>query len=143
MQTILLATGNEKKGKELQELCAGRFRVKTLRDLGLRPVLLTGDNEVTARAVGAVLGIDEVMDRATNAGNSGKMKQSQVEGASMKLLFDDIFAIDLGGNALGGRIASHSEGEVSEPHKNPNGLQNLGDGQKFGVRGFSLNFDCQ
>lgn len=35
MQTILLATGNEKKGKELQELCAGRFIVKTLRDLGL------------------------------------------------------------------------------------------------------------
>ena len=35
MQTILLATGNEKKGKELQELCAGRFVVKTLKDLGL------------------------------------------------------------------------------------------------------------
>ena len=57
--------------------------------------------------------IDEVMDRATNAGNSGKMKQSQVEGASMKLLFDDIFARDLGGNALGNLDAPKRAGTIT------------------------------
>jgi Cu+-exporting ATPase len=35
--------------------------VRALRDLGLRPVLLTGDNEATARAVAAEVGIDEVV----------------------------------------------------------------------------------
>ena len=35
--------------------------VASLRALGLRPVLLTGDNETTARAVAAEVGIDEVI----------------------------------------------------------------------------------
>ena len=35
--------------------------VARLRGLGLRPVLLTGDNEATARAVAAEVGIDEVI----------------------------------------------------------------------------------
>ena len=35
--------------------------VASLRALGLRPVLLTGDNEATARAVAAAVGIDEVI----------------------------------------------------------------------------------
>ncbi len=34
--------------------------VRQMRELGLRPVLLTGDNESTARAVAAAVGIDEV-----------------------------------------------------------------------------------
>ena len=36
-------------------------RSRRLRDLGLRPVLLTGDNAATARAVAAEVGIDEVI----------------------------------------------------------------------------------
>jgi cation-transporting P-type ATPase A/B/Cu+-exporting ATPase len=35
--------------------------VAALRGLGLRPVLLTGDNEATARAVAAEIGVDEVI----------------------------------------------------------------------------------
>ena len=35
--------------------------VASLKALGLRPVLLTGDNEATARAVAAAVGIDEVI----------------------------------------------------------------------------------
>jgi Cu+-exporting ATPase len=35
--------------------------VRELKRLGLRPVLLTGDNEQTARAVGAAVGIDDVI----------------------------------------------------------------------------------
>src|SRR6185295_17251459 len=35
--------------------------VALLKALGLRPVLLTGDNEATARAVAAEVGIDEVV----------------------------------------------------------------------------------
>jgi Cu+-exporting ATPase len=35
--------------------------VAQLKELGLRPVLLTGDNETTGRAVAAEVGIDEVI----------------------------------------------------------------------------------
>ena len=35
--------------------------IRDLRDLGLRPVLLTGDNAATARTVAAAVGIDEVI----------------------------------------------------------------------------------
>ena len=41
--------------------------VTRLRDLGLRPVLLTGDNAASARAVAAVAGIDEVLAEALPA----------------------------------------------------------------------------
>ncbi|HEY1099473.1 MAG TPA: RNB domain-containing ribonuclease, partial [Myxococcota bacterium] len=45
--------------------------------------------------------VDLVVERARAAGNSGKMKQGQVDGAARKLLFDDLFAMDLGSNPLG------------------------------------------
>lgn len=35
--------------------------VQTLKDMGMRVVMLTGDNETTARAIGAQAGIDEVI----------------------------------------------------------------------------------
>jgi len=38
--------------------------VAELRRLGLRPVLLTGDNAATAHAVAAAAGIDEVISEA-------------------------------------------------------------------------------
>ena len=41
--------------------------VARLRGLGLRPVLLTGDNPATARAVAAAAGIDEVISEALPA----------------------------------------------------------------------------
>ena len=35
MRTVLLATGNVKKGKELAEICGADFKVLTLKDVGL------------------------------------------------------------------------------------------------------------
>jgi exoribonuclease R len=49
--------------------------------------------------------VDNVVNKAVSAGNSGKMRQGQVDGAARKLLFDDLFASDLGGNALGNPAA--------------------------------------
>ncbi len=42
--------------------------VKELRALGLTPILLTGDNEATARTVAAQVGIDEVIAGVLPAG---------------------------------------------------------------------------
>ncbi len=41
--------------------------VRDLRALGLRCVLLTGDNEPTARAVGAAIGVTEIVADALPA----------------------------------------------------------------------------
>lgn len=57
--------------------------------------------------------VDTVFDRAKAAGNSGKMKQGSVDGAARKLLFDDLFIHDLGGNPLGSPTAPKREGTVT------------------------------
>ena len=57
--------------------------------------------------------VDAVFDRAKASGNGGKMKQGQVEGAARKLLFDDLFEADLGGNPLGNPQAPKREGIVT------------------------------
>jgi len=57
--------------------------------------------------------VDAVFDRAKGAGNSGKMKQGQVDGAGRKLLFDDLFMSDLGGNPLGNPNAPKRDGFVT------------------------------
>ena len=40
---------------------SGMYQLYRLRELGLTPVLLTGDNEAAARHVAAQVGIDEVI----------------------------------------------------------------------------------
>jgi hypothetical protein len=57
--------------------------------------------------------VDSVFDRARAAGNSGKMKQGGVDGAARKLLFDDLFLSDLGGNPLGNPNAPRREGFIT------------------------------
>ena len=49
---------------------SARAAIAQLRALGLHPVLLTGDNEATARAVAAVVGIDEVIAGTLPAGKA-------------------------------------------------------------------------
>lgn len=57
--------------------------------------------------------IDGVFDRALQAGNSSQMKQGCVDGAARKLLFDDLFRSDLGGNPLGSPHAPKRRGFIS------------------------------
>lgn len=63
MTTILLATQNAKKGKELAELAQGRFVVQTLGDVGLANLAIVENGatfaenaRIKARAVKAALG---------------------------------------------------------------------------------------
>ncbi len=57
--------------------------------------------------------VDDVVNRARGAGNSGKMRQAQVEGAARKLLFDDLFMKDLGGDPNGSPNAPKREGFIT------------------------------
>jgi len=64
--------------------------VVRLRELGLEPVLLTGDNEVTARAVAADVGIDRVRAEVMPAGKVDAVRALQHEGRTVAMVGDGV-----------------------------------------------------
>lgn len=64
--------------------------IARFRALGLRPVLLTGDNDGAARAVAASVGIDEVHARATPASKLETVRRLQSEGRSVAMVGDGV-----------------------------------------------------
>ncbi|MEV4999837.1 heavy metal translocating P-type ATPase [Nocardioides sp. LML1-1-1.1] len=64
--------------------------VARMRSLGLRPVLLTGDNERAARAVAAEVGIDEVVAGVLPAEKQAYVAARQAEGRSVAMVGDGI-----------------------------------------------------
>ena len=62
----------------------------SLKALGLRPVLLTGDNETTARAVAAEVGIDEVIAEVMPADKAGVVRRLQAEGRVVAMVGDGV-----------------------------------------------------
>ena len=64
--------------------------VDALKRLGLRPVLLTGDNETTARAVAAEVGIDEVIAEVLPADKADVVRRLQDEGRTVAMVGDGV-----------------------------------------------------
>jgi Cu+-exporting ATPase len=64
--------------------------VAGLRRLGLRPVLLTGDNERAARAVAAQVGIDEVVADVLPADKVDVVRRLQGEGRVVAMVGDGV-----------------------------------------------------
>jgi Cu+-exporting ATPase len=64
--------------------------VASLRALGLRPVLLTGDNETTARAVAAEVGIGEVIAEVLPSGKADVVRRLQAEGRVVAMVGDGV-----------------------------------------------------
>jgi P-type Cu+ transporter len=64
--------------------------VAELRRLGLRPVLLTGDNEHTARAVAAEVGIDDVIAEVLPADKAAVVSRLQDEGHVVAMVGDGV-----------------------------------------------------
>jgi P-type Cu+ transporter len=64
--------------------------VRGLKELGLRPVLLTGDHEAAARAVAAEVGIDEVIAGVLPSGKVDVVKRLQSEGRVVAMVGDGI-----------------------------------------------------
>ncbi len=64
--------------------------VQQLKDLGLRPVLLTGDNAAAARTVAALVGIDEVIADVLPADKVSEVKRLQGEGRVVAMVGDGV-----------------------------------------------------
>jgi Cu+-exporting ATPase len=64
--------------------------IARLRDLGLRPILLTGDNERAARAVAGAVGIDEVIAGVLPAGKAAVVKELQAAGRVVAMAGDGV-----------------------------------------------------
>ena len=64
--------------------------VARLRGMGLRPVLLTGDNERSARAVAATVGIGEVIAGVLPAGKVDAVKMLQDAGRVVAMAGDGV-----------------------------------------------------
>ncbi len=64
--------------------------VRALRELGLTPILLTGDNDATARAVAATVGIEEVVSEVLPADKVDVVKRLQDSGHVVAIVGDGI-----------------------------------------------------
>jgi Cu+-exporting ATPase len=64
--------------------------VASLKALGLRPVLLTGDNATTARAVAAEVGIDEVIAEVMPTDKADVIRRLQAEGRVVAMVGDGV-----------------------------------------------------
>ena len=64
--------------------------VAELRGLGLHPILLTGDNEATARAVAAAAGINEVIAGTLPAGKAAVVTGLRAQGHRVAMVGDGV-----------------------------------------------------
>jgi P-type Cu+ transporter len=64
--------------------------VAALRGLGLRPILLTGDNRRTAEAVAADVGIDEVIAEVLPSDKADVVRRLQAEGRVVAMVGDGV-----------------------------------------------------
>jgi Cu+-exporting ATPase len=67
-----------------------RQAVRRLRELGLHPILLTGDNERTARAVAAEAGIEDVVAEVLPAEKASAVRRLQEEGRVVAMVGDGV-----------------------------------------------------
>ncbi|MBB1513540.1 cadmium-translocating P-type ATPase [Tessaracoccus sp. MC1627] len=75
-------------GDTVKESAAAAIR--ELKSLGLHPVLLSGDNERTARAVAAQVGIDDVRAGVTPEGKVAAIKELQAAGRQVAMVGDGV-----------------------------------------------------
>jgi P-type Cu+ transporter len=64
--------------------------IASLRALGLRPILLTGDAQTTAQAVAQEVGIDEVIAEVLPSEKAGVIRRLQAEGRVVAMVGDGV-----------------------------------------------------
>ncbi|HUT55845.1 MAG TPA: heavy metal translocating P-type ATPase [bacterium] len=79
----LLAVADEEKP-------GARDAIKTIKDLGLTPVMLTGDNKEAARAIAERVGIDEVIAEVLPDQKEAMVRRKQEQGKLVAMVGDGI-----------------------------------------------------
>jgi Cu+-exporting ATPase len=95
---VAVAGGESGQGYELAGIVAvadtikptSREAIRRLHAMGLRTVMLTGDNERTARAIAREAGIDSVVAGVLPAGKVAEIRRLQEEGAVVAMVGDGI-----------------------------------------------------
>jgi len=64
--------------------------IRALRDLGIRPVMLSGDSRATAERIAAELGIDEVLAEVLPADKAAKVAELQAQGRKVAMVGDGV-----------------------------------------------------
>jgi Cu2+-exporting ATPase len=64
--------------------------IRALRELGLRPVMLTGDSRATAERIAAELGIEEVLAEVLPADKAARVAELQTQGRRVAMVGDGV-----------------------------------------------------
>lgn len=64
--------------------------ISSLKEMGIRPIMVTGDSEGTARSIAAIAGIDEIHARALPEDKLSIIKELQVKGENVAMAGDGI-----------------------------------------------------
>ena len=64
--------------------------IASLKELGVRPVMLSGDSRATAERIGAELGIDEVIAEVLPADKAAVVKRLQDQGRTVAMVGDGV-----------------------------------------------------
>ena len=69
---------------------SAREAVATLKTMGLRTVMITGDNEKTAHAVGDAIGMDQILAEVLPGDKADEIRRLQAEGQVVAMVGDGI-----------------------------------------------------
>ncbi|GBF50089.1 potassium-transporting ATPase chain B [Leptospira ryugenii] len=88
---ILVAEGDQVLGiVELKDIVKGglKERFATLRRMGIRTVMITGDNPLTAAAIAAEAGVDDFIAEATPERKMERIREEQSKGSMVAMIGD-------------------------------------------------------
>ena len=87
----------EVKIKDIDTLETYETKIEELKELGIKVVMLTGDNATTAKAIGDIAGVDEVIAGVLPEEKAEVIKQLQVN-AKSKLSLSNVIMVGDGIN---------------------------------------------
>ena len=128
---LVVADGNKILGViELKDVVKGgiRERFAELRKMGIRTVMITGDNPRTAAAIAAEAGVDDFMAEATPEDKLMRIRQEQGEGRLVAMTGDGtndapaLAQADVGVAMNSGTQAAREAGNMVDLDSNPTKL---------------------